>query len=132
MNEITAKLDRLAELRQTADATRIDFEKKRAEILKSLQPQLDALDAEFTPLLETTQERIEQLESEIRAGVLQHGATVRGKFLRAVFARGRIAWDTKGLDTYAQQHPEVTAFRHQGEPYVSLVTERTSHSKDTA
>ena len=98
----------------------MDYEAKRAEILKSVQADLDALDAESILLIETSTSRMGKLEEEIRNDVLQHGASVKGGRLYAVFNRGRVSWDTKELDHYANMHPEITAFRKQGKPSVSL------------
>jgi len=41
---IATKLDELAEIKAAADVTRLDYEAKRAEILKAVQAELDALD----------------------------------------------------------------------------------------
>ncbi len=120
MEHIVAKLDELAELRAAAEITRLDYEAKKAEILKVIQAELDALDAEYQPLLTTATERADALEAEIRADVLEAGGSVRGSQLHAVFTRGRVSWDTRGLEAYAEDHPEVQDYRRQGEPSVSL------------
>jgi hypothetical protein len=120
MEDLVAKLDELAELKSAADVTRLDYEAKRAEILRNVQNELDALAVEYEPRLEAVNERIAELENEIKGAVLQHGSTVRGSRIYAVFYRGRISWDTKGLDRYAESHPEVVEFRKQGEPSVTL------------
>ncbi|MBM3129173.1 MAG: hypothetical protein FJ009_11200 [Chloroflexi bacterium] len=117
---IVAKLDELSEIKAAVEITRLDYEAKRAEILKSVQAELDALDTEYNPLIESSAAQIAELETEIRNAVLQHGDSVKGNRLHAVYARGRVSWDTKGLDSYAATHPEVVAFRKQGEPSVSL------------
>ena len=119
---ITDKLDELVQVQAAVELTRLDYEAKRAEILKSVQSELDALDAEYNPLLETSTSRIATLEEEIKNDVLQHGASVKGSRMYAVFNRGRVSWDTKELDHYANRHPEITAFRKQGNPSVSLRT----------
>jgi hypothetical protein len=118
--QITAKLDELSEIKAAVEVTRLDYEAKRAEILRSVQAELDALDAEYTPLIETSNARIADLETGIRNAVLQRGASVKGARLHAVYYQGRVSWDTKRLDSYAATHPEITAFRKKGEPSVSL------------
>jgi len=120
MEHIVAKLDELAELKAAADLTRLDYEAQRTEILKAVQAELDALAAEYEPLMEIASSRITALEVEIKNAVLAHGASVRGGRLHAVFARGRVSWDTKALDVYSLSHPEVSGFRTQGSPTVSL------------
>ena len=41
---VAAKLERLSNLRGAADVARLNYEAKRAEILKQVQAELDALD----------------------------------------------------------------------------------------
>lgn len=120
MEHIIAKLDQLSELKAAADLTRLDYEAQRTEILKAVQAELDALAAEYDPLMDIASSRITALEIEIKDGVLAHGASVRGGRLHAVFARGRVSWDTRALDVYSLSHPEVAGFRTQGAPTVSL------------
>ncbi|MGH2523148.1 MAG: hypothetical protein ACRDH2_11645 [Anaerolineales bacterium] len=117
---IIAKLDELAEIKAAADLTRMDYEAKRAEILRAIQAELEALEAEYQPLLNVSTERIAALEEEVRYAVLRHGASVKGSSLHAVYSKGRVSWDTKALDGYALSHPEVVDFRRQSEPSISL------------
>ena len=119
-DSIIARLDELAEIRAAVDVTRLDYEAKRAEILRAVQEELAALDAEFKPLLDTSAERVAELEEAIKNDVARLGASVKGRHVQAVFTRGRVSWDTKALDGYAHAHPEVQVFRKEGEPSVSL------------
>lgn len=120
MDDIAAKLEELADLRATVDATRIDYETKRTEILKAIQAELDALDAEYQPLLEASQVRTDALEAEIKEAVVHSGASVKGTRIFAMFNRGRVSWDREKLEDYGKVHPEVMNFRKEGEPFVSL------------
>jgi hypothetical protein len=120
MDTIIAKLNELSDVQAALDATRMDYEAKRTEILKTVQAELDALTAEVQPLFDTSAERIATLAEEIKREVLDHGTSVKGAHLQAVYSRGRVSWDTRGLDRYAVEHPEVIRFRKQGEPAVSL------------
>ena len=120
MDHITARLEELSEMQAAAEVTRLDLEAKRAEILKSVQAELDALEDEYAPLLATAEARIEALKEEIKSDVLEHGASVRGGHLQAVYSRGRVTWDTHRLEDYANEHPEVNEFRREGSPSVSL------------
>jgi hypothetical protein len=120
MDHITARLEELSEMQAAVEVTRLDLEAKRAEILKSVQAELDALEDEYAPLLATAEARIEALKEEIKSEVLEHGASVRGGHLQAVYSRGRVTWDTHRLEDYANEHPEVNEFRREGSPSVSL------------
>ena len=123
---VAAKLERLSNLRGAADVTRLDYEAKRLEILKKVQAELDALDVEYKPLMDTVDENILELENEIRTDVLMHGETVTGGTYRATYSKGRVTWDSGGMEKYAQGHPEVLQFRKEGQPIVALriITEK--------
>ncbi len=121
---VTEKLKRLTDLRAAADVTRLDHEAKRAEILKQVQAELDALEAEYKPLLESVDENISKLETEIKTDVLLYGESVHGGTFRAVYTKGRTSWDNSGIEKYAELHPDVLQFRKQGPPSVSLTDRR--------
>ena len=120
MHPIIAKLDQLSEIKAAAEVTRLDYEAKRAEIMKAVQARLDDLAAEFEPLIKSAEERAADLEIEIKRDVLTQGASIKGRRLHAVFSTGRVSWDTEALNAYALAHPEVGEFRRQGQPSVSL------------
>ena len=117
---IAEKLERLSNLRGAADVARLDYEAKRTEILKQIQTQLDALESEYNPILDAADENIATLENEIKTEVLLHGESVSGGTYRATYTQGRISWDNDGMAKYAASHPEVTQFRKQGQPIISL------------
>jgi len=127
---IAAKLDELAEIKAAADITRLDYEAKRAEILKAVQAELDALDVEYKPLIDAAAERTAALEAEIKHDVLRHGQSVKGSQLHAVYYHGRVTWDTKSLDNYADAHPEILGFRKEAEPSIQLRPAKTRDRKD--
>ena len=117
---VAQKLERLTNLRNAADAARLDYESKRAEILKQIQAELDALDLEYKPVIEAAEENIAVLENEIKTDVLLYGNSVSGGSYRASYTQGRISWDNEGMAKYAAAHPDVIQFRKQGNPIVSL------------
>jgi hypothetical protein len=117
---VASKLERLTDLRGAADVARLDYEAKRAEILKKIQGELDALDLEYKPVLEAAEENIAALENEIKTDVLLYGETVSGGSYRASYTQGRVSWDNEGMKKYAASHPDVLQFRKQGNPIVSL------------
>lgn len=117
---VASKLERLSNLRGAADLARLDYETKRAEILKQVQAELDALDLEYKPILEATEENIAALENEIKTDVLLYGESVAGGSYRASYTQGRVSWDNEGMAKYAEVHPDVLQFRKQGQPVVTL------------
>ncbi len=125
---IVSKLQRLADLRAAVDVSRLDYESKRAEVLKKVQAELDALDLEFRPVLDAAEENAEALEAEIKNDVLLRGESLRGGVYQAVYVKGRISWDSHGIDEYARSHPEVLKFRREGQPSVTLRVASSPHS----
>lgn len=118
--DIAAKLGRLAELRAGAESSKAAYEVKKAEILSKIQPELDALEREYTPLLQALTEQEANTTAEIKNDVLRFGASVRTDKIKAVYTNGRVSWDTKGLTRYAEAHPDVLEFRKQGAPLVII------------
>ena len=117
---VAEKLERLSNLRNAAEFTRLDYETRQKQILKQIQSELDALDLEYKPVLEAAEENIAALENEIKTDVLLHGESVSGGMYRATYTQGRVSWDNDGMTKYAASHPDVLQFRKQGQPIVSL------------
>jgi hypothetical protein len=117
---VAEKLERLSNLRNAAEFTRLDYETKRTRILKQIQAELDGLDLEYQPVLERAEENIAALENEIKTDVLLHGESVSGGMYRASYTQGRVSWDNEGMTKYAETNPEVLQFRKQGQPIVIL------------
>ena len=117
---VAEKLERLSNLRNAAEFTRLDYETKRTGILKQIQSELDALDTEYKPVLEAAEENIATLENEIKTDVLLYGESVSSGMYRASYTHGRVSWDNDGMAKYATLHPDVLQFRRQGQPIVSL------------
>ena len=119
-DHVAEKLERLSNLRNAIEFTRLDYETKRSNILKQIQSELDALDAEYQPALEAAGDNISALENEIKTDVLLYGESVSGGMYRASYTQGRVSWDNEGMAKYAAIHPDVLQFRKQGQPIVSL------------
>lgn len=114
-----AKLNHLAELQAQKEIKRLD---KQAVIDRILMPEikqaLAEVEAEFNT--EALDAEISATESEIKADALACGSTFKGAALMAVYNRPRVTWDNKGLDGYMVAHPEISAFRREGEPSVTI------------
>ena len=123
MENIIEQLDRLAEFRAQNDLLNLD---KQAAIDSVLTPEIKArlaeIKAEFGDKSQAATENMAALESEIKAAVLVQGETIKSAHLMAVWSKGRISWDDKALQGYMKSHPELSEFRKQGEPSVSIRT----------
>lgn len=119
--EIKQKLDRLADHQAQRDAIALQkAELVDAVLTAEIKAQLAEIDAEFAGKTEAANANIAALEAEVKQAIIEHGASVKGTFLHAIWNKGRVSWDTRSLDGYAVAHPEMLSFRKEGEPSVTL------------
>ena len=128
--DLAAQMDQLQAARIAAENARDEYEARRQAILKQVREELDALDAEFGPLISEKEEAAALAEADVRDAALAYGASFKHVGIHAVYARGRVTWDGKGLTEYARDHPDVEAFKKVGEPTVSLRFEKAVEAKD--
>src|SRR5436305_383868 len=79
-----------------------------------------AFTAEEIALLARFGHWMEALTAELRAEGVKTGKSARVGNIQAVCDRGRVAWDNKGLQKYAETHPEVVHYRKVGEAGVAI------------
>ena len=121
MNDIAQKLDRLSKLYEQKQK----YSREKQEIINGLiapeiKAKIDEVEAEFKQQEEIIIKSIDSLESEIKADTAKFGSTVRSSGFMAVWSKGRITWDTKGLTSFADSHPEVLEYKREGKPIVSV------------
>lgn len=121
--EIQALLDRLAGFQAQKDA--LELKKKElieAVLTPEIKAQLAEIDAEFAPDFEAADKNYAELKDVVEAEVKALGKSVKGKFLFAVWNKGRAGgWDTAKLEGMAELIPEIkTARKPDGEPTVSF------------
>ena len=120
-NEIKLKLDQLAEFQSQRDVAMLEKQRLFDEVYSAeIKQRMAEIEAEFAGKTEAVNENIDSLEAEIKQAIIAHGASVKGSVFHAVFAKGRVSWDTKSLEGYATAHPELLTFRKEGEPSVSI------------
>jgi hypothetical protein len=118
--DIRERLNQLSELQAQRDLLDIDFQQKRESILAPVAQQIADLEAELEPLVDALNRQINALTAEIETAVICEGESVKGERLQAVFAKGRVTWDSRALVGYAAAHPEIERFRKTGEPSVTI------------
>jgi phage host-nuclease inhibitor protein Gam len=120
---ITDKLNQLANFQSQRDILALD---KQAKIDSVLTPEIKRLLAdiehEYAAMFDAVDANIAEITESVKADVLEHGDKVKGNHLQAVWTKGRVAWNTDALDGYAVDHPELFAFRKEGQPSVSIRT----------
>ena len=117
---IRHQLERLATAR--AEMARVQTERndRRNAVLAKIADELEAIDSYYVDDLSEREHDVAETEHYVKTAVLMFGGTVKGTGLMAVYAKGRTSWDGKRLDGYAAAHPEILAFRSEGQPSVSI------------
>ena len=119
-NDTISNLNYLSQKRKQLELLVAQYEAKRIEIIAPVQEELDALDAEMSPVIEICKNLVTELEDGLKADVLKIGETVKGTYLQAVYTKPRVTWDGKLLEGYAVAHPEILAAQKIGSPSVSF------------
>lgn len=119
--EVQELLDALDEIKSRRKLTQIS---KQALIDQVLTPEIKArlaeIDEEFEPQETIGAELERSITDEIKAKVIETGATVKSKHLQAVYRHGSITWDTKFLEGLSAVIPDVNRARREGAPSVSI------------
>jgi DnaJ-domain-containing protein 1 len=95
-------------------------EKRDAVVPAEVRAVLQAIDEEFQPTISALESEIAETKREIERLVLQLGQTVKSTRAIAVYNKGRVTWDNQALEGFAVVHPEILAFRKEGEPYITI------------
>ncbi len=123
-NTVEQDLNSLANLEAKIDFLRL---KEQAEVIEltpeiplKIQAEIETVKEQYDTEVGTVQKAIALLREQITTGVLFLGNTVKGEFKKAIWNKGRITWDSKGLQGYEVAHPEISAFKKVGDPKVSF------------
>lgn len=111
----------LAEARAVADVLRMEMQKLIDNVISDTQrAEIISIEAEFEPLIESAQNAVTQAEKKVKADILDLGESYKYAGLHAIYRKPSAKWDTKAIDGYAINHPELFAFRSEGKPSVSI------------
>jgi hypothetical protein len=95
-----SKFEELAQVQAYASELRKRADAEREQVLDKVRAELQAIDAKYERALQEASQALKELEAEVKAEVLQEGRSVRVGPVQAVFYRGRVAWDPKGLERF--------------------------------
>ena len=114
-------LDDLFEARCFLDALQLRRKDARdAAIPDEIRSRLLSIDAEFEEPITEQAARVQNMEANIRVRVEAEGCSTKSTHLHAIWMKGRVSWDSKGLEGYSKANPQVLHFRTEGSPSVSL------------
>lgn len=121
MTTITELMQNLEDTRARLDLLQADVATlKDKAIPAEVKLALAEIDAEHEDALTAAGEAYAAAEKVAKDAIAEHGKSVKGQFLQAVWSKPRVTWDAKALDGYALNHPELFAFRKEGAPTVSI------------
>ena len=114
-------LDQLADFQDQRDYLAL----KRQELIDAAYPaevkaRIVEINAEFDGKEASVNENITALTEQVKAAVITGGASIKGARLHAVYAKGRVSWDSKKLDGMMIVIPALAEARKEGEPSVSI------------
>lgn len=81
---------------------------------------MQELENRFQMEHEAEYKAIADLKEEIKKEVINLGRTMETLKLKVEFRRGSIRWDTKFLEGYVLNHPELCKYRLEGKPTVAF------------
>ncbi len=85
-----------------------ETESKTRQVFNDLAARKQEIEYEFSGAARAVDENIRKLKSEIEADTLKHGDSVKGKFLLAVWSKGRSGtWITDNLEKVPMKMPGV-------------------------
>jgi hypothetical protein len=117
LNQMFAALEAV---RTEALAAQREMAFRQLDVMATVQPQLDAIEAEMKPRLMRLAERMAAAELAVKQAVLTHGRTYNRGRVKATYYRGAVTFDNKGLQEYAATHPEIEQFKKVGQPRVTI------------
>lgn len=119
-NQLDQLFIQLEAVRAEALAAQREYAFRRLDVMAAVQPQLDAIDTDMTPRLKQLAERLAAAELAVKQAVLTFGRSYWKGRVKVNYSRGRVTFDSKGLQEYAVTHPEVEQFKKVGNPIVSI------------
>lgn len=126
---ILSQLHELATIDVSDTAMYQSLLKAIGRVVEAVAPQecrillLDQLSSTLLAVVEgreTAIARKRELEESIKKAVLEVGSTVKSNGLVALIYNGRVTYDAKQMDVYADTHPEVLRYRKKGNDYVAI------------
>lgn len=112
MEELTimSQLDKLKQIQDEMSKSKKEFDERIYALIPDEERlKVISLEDHRAEMLEKYDFMKQDLINDIKANIIALGKTVKGKYITAVWNKGRETWNGKLLDGYAIAHPEVNA-----------------------
>ena len=120
-NRINASLEMLSDLYDKFAALTKELDQaKHKAIPASIRRQIASIERRYNAPMVALRKKIDDLDMSIRTDTISYGQSVKNAGYHAVYAGGRITWNTAGLNGYAVVHPEVLEFQRDSGPYITI------------
>ena len=120
-NRIHTSLEILSDLYDKLETLTEELDQAKHEAIPaSVRRRVATLERKYNAIMTPLRKKIDDLATSIRAETVSYGESVKNAGYHAVYAGGRITWNTVGLEGYAVAHPEVLEFRKSSGPYVTI------------
>jgi len=93
---------------------------ERMEYLGYMMHEKEEMEMAFLQEHKEFFDEIEERKEQIRKEILAREANADSRTLKVTYRKGAIRWDTKWLDGYSLDHPEILKYKKQGEPSVGF------------
>lgn len=121
MKRLQSKLRALGKLRERRSAISKEQRDMIAKLIpKDVQAEIAVLQIGWEHVMLLMDTKINDLTLSIKENVIPLGETVKGETVMAVYNPGRVSYDIKKLDGYAEAHPGIKKFRRRGKASVSI------------
>lgn len=131
-NEIVKKLREIEEFEKKVEELKVEEKKQIDQILTpEVIEKVEAIEATFSEKSKQIEIQLSELKTKVKKSVMKYGASVKSKGLQAVWSKGYLRWDTKAIEEYSTDYPEILQFRKNVKPTVKIIPVRTSINADT-
>lgn len=121
VREITAKIRELEAAHSVAEPLRQKYIDRKEAIEREMRED---------EALQLADAKEAEIEEELKALCIENHMSVKGDSLQCVYTPGRVKWDAKALDRFAQANPQIREFRTVGadSAYVRGVAKKGAES----
>ena len=85
---------------------------------------------EFDYSVRELSQKIDDLKAELKPVFLERKLSLESDTMKAQYRKGAVKWDTKWLDGYSVDHPEIEKYRRVGQPTVAFVLRSDAWEND--
>lgn len=118
---IQASLEMFNELSDKMTGLIDDLKKAKDDAIPaSVKRRLRTIERQYESQMKAERQKMDDLAESIRTDTISYGKSIKNAGWHAVYAAGRITWNTVALEGYAVAHPEVLEFQRDSGPYVAI------------